>query len=204
MPPSNYSLDTNEVIRIYRESTIKVHGTMSDHTTDSDGEFSAMHAVYAALAPLDEDARIRVVDYIVARFEISARPAPGGHPAADAGSQSYEDTIKEETAVSSKFGSFAELYDAAQPKNQSEKALVAGYWLQVCQGAGSFDGFSANKELKNLGQGVGNITVAIDSLKNQKPALALQLKKSGKSQQARKTYKITVAGIKSVEGMIHG
>jgi hypothetical protein len=76
--------------------------------------------------------------------------------------------------------------------------------LQVCQGAESFDAFSAHKELKNLGQGVGNITIAIDSLKSQKPALALQLKKSGKTQQSRKTYKITVAGINSVASMING
>jgi hypothetical protein len=58
--------------------------------------------------------------------------------------------------------------------------------------------------LKNLGQGLANITNAIDGLRNQKPALVLQLKKSGKSQQARKTYKLTVAGIKAVEVMIDG
>jgi hypothetical protein len=178
---------------------------MSDHKTDSDTEFSAMHAVYAALAPLDEDARLRVVDYIVARLEISPRSALPDPPADTlAGSRNYEGTLKEEKAVGSKFGSFAELYDAAQPTSQAEKALVAGYWLQVCQGAESFDAFSAHKELKNLGQGVGNITIAIDSLKSQKPALALQLKKSGKTQQSRKTYKITVAGINSVASMING
>jgi hypothetical protein len=33
-------------------------------------------------------------------------------------------------------------------------------------------------------------------------ALALQLKKSGKSKQSRKLYKLTVAGIKAVEAMI--
>jgi hypothetical protein len=165
---------------------------MSDHKTDSDTEFSAMHAVYAALAPLDEDARLRVVDYIVARLEISPRSALPDPPADTlAGSRNYEGTLKEEKAVGSKFGSFAELYDAAQPTSQAEKALVAGYWLQVCQGAESFDAFSAHKELKN-------------SLKSQKPALALQLKKSGKTQQSRKTYKITVAGINSVASMING
>jgi hypothetical protein len=81
---------------------------------------------------------------------------------------------------------------------------VGGYWLQVCQNSESFDGFSVNKELKDVGQGLGNITNAIDGLRSQKPALALQLKKSGKSQQARKTYKVTVPGIKAVEAMING
>jgi hypothetical protein len=70
---------------------------MSDHKTDSDTEFSAMHAVYAALAPLDEDARLRVVDYIVARLEISPRSALPDPPADTlAGSRNYEGTLKEE------------------------------------------------------------------------------------------------------------
>lgn len=98
----------------------------------------------------------------------------------------------------------AELDDAAAPKSNADTALIAGYWLQVCQGAETFDGFSANRELKHLGKGIANITHALESLKNQKPSLALQLRKSGKSQQARKTFKLTVAGIKAVEAMING
>ena len=107
-------------------------------------------------------------------------------------------------AGASKYGSLAELHDSAQPKSNADKALVAGYWLQVCQGSESFDGFSANKDLKNLGHGIGNITIAINSLRRQKPALVLQLKKSGTSKQARKTYKVTVAGIMAVKAMING
>jgi hypothetical protein len=82
--------------------------------------------------------------------------------------------------------------------------LVAGYWVQVCGGADSFDGFSVNRELKNLGHGLINVTVAIEGLRKQQPARALQLAKAGKSQQARKTYKLTVVGIKAVEEMISG
>ncbi|MBN9488252.1 MAG: hypothetical protein J0H44_13535 [Alphaproteobacteria bacterium] len=105
------------------------------------------------------------------------------------------------TAMSS-FDSFADLHDVVRPEGAAEQALVAGYWLQICQKAESFDGQAANKELKNLGHGVANITKAIDGLKNQSPALALQLKKSGTSKQARKLYKITVAGQKVIEEKI--
>lgn len=66
----------------------------------------------------------------------------------------------------------------------------------------AFDSQSAHKELKHLGQQLPNITNALESLKNQKPALVLQLRKSGTSQQARKTYKLTVAGMRAVEKMI--
>jgi hypothetical protein len=178
---------------------------MTKHPTDGDAEFAAMQALYNALEPLDNDARERVVKYIVARLEITATTIAEDRVKNRGNGDDVEETaLREEEAVAPKYGSFAELFDAVQPGSNPDKALAASYWLQVCQGGESFDGFSANKELKNLGQGLANITNAIDGLRNQKPALALQLKKSGKSQQARKTYKLTVAGIKAVEAMIGG
>jgi hypothetical protein len=178
---------------------------MTGEKPDADAEFSAIQAAYAALAPLDEPARRRVLDYISARLGIATGMAPVGRKADGLGEVNEDDVLETRVpAGAPQYASFAELYDAAQPKTDSDKALVAGYWLQVCQGAESFDGFSANKDLKHLGHSVGNITVAVDRLKSQKPALALQLKKSGKTKQARKTYKITTAGVKSVEAMING
>jgi len=179
--------------------------TMTAEKPDADAEFSAMQAVYAALAPLDEPAQSRVLNYISARLGIAIEAPLFGGKAQGPGEQENDDEVSETQVPGAKqYGSFAELYDAAQPTTDSDKALVAGYWLQICQGAESFDGFSANRELKHLGHRLGNITVAVDRLKTQKPALALQLKKSGKTRQARKTYKITTVGSKSVEAMING
>lgn len=178
---------------------------MADTQSATDAEFSAMQTVYMALEPLDDDARSRVVNYIVARLEIVLQSAHKPSSSGSMASGSDEEVaIKQEEKVAPKYLALAELYDATQPKSNADKALVVGYWLQVCQGAESFDSQSANKELKHLGQGLANITAALTGLKEQKPALALQLKKSGKSQQARKVYKITVAGIKAVEAMIDG
>jgi len=59
-----------------------------------------------------------------------------------------------------------------------------------------------NASLKDLGHGLSNVTVALDGLKDEKPALILQLKKSGTSKQARKTYKLTVEGAKRVRQML--
>lgn len=178
---------------------------MVDTQSPADAEFSAMQILYSALEPLDGDARSRVINYIVARLEISLKTStsPGSADSVLSGDEGEIITEENENAKAV-YSSLAELYDSTQPKSNSDKALVAGYWLQVCMGAESFDGHSANKELKHLGEGLANITSAIDGLKSQKPALALQLKKSGKSQQARKIYKITVAGVKAVEAMING
>lgn len=172
---------------------------------DTDDEFAAMQTVYTALQPLPPDARQRVMDYINSRLDISATaPIAPTSTRPDSEEASLVAEIQAKEADARKYGTFAELYDAAQPKSNGEKALVAGYWKQVCEGNDSFDGQSANTALKHLGYGLSNVTQAIDGLKAQKPALVLQLKKSGTSQQARKTYKVTVAGIKAVETMTSG
>ena len=42
----------------------------------------------------------------------------------------------------------------------------------------------------------------METLKAQSPALVMQLRKSGSSQQARKKYKLTAAGKKAVELLV--
>lgn len=178
---------------------------MSGGDSGPDAEFAAIQTVYTALNALDEGARARVMEYVSDRLGLTVRSRV--RTAGQAAAIEEDDERDERSDLLQgpvQFSTFAELFDAAAPKTQSDKSLVGGYWLQICQGAESFDGLSINKELKNLGEGVANITSALDGLKNQKPALALQLKKSGKSRQARKTYKVTVAGIKAVEAMISG
>lgn len=178
---------------------------MSNEPTETDAEFEAIQKVYSALQALGEDARARVLDYVSNRLGLSVRTRPAkADQKADPLENQEEIDAEGELGNAREFGSFAELCDAARPKSQSDKALLGGYWLQVCQGAETFDGFAINKELKNLGEGILNITSALDTLKAQKPALALQLKKSGKSRQARKTFKVSVAGIKAAEAMIGG
>lgn len=171
---------------------------------EEDEEFAAMQSVYKALEALGPEARQRVMAYNNSRLEIAkSTPVVEIVLAKGGGEKEVSETPKQQNGAI-KYGSFAELFDAAQPSSNSDKVLVAGYWLQVCQSQDSWDSQSANTLLKNLGHGIANITNAIDGLKNQKPALALQLKKSGSSQQARKTYKVTVSGITSVETMTRG
>lgn len=97
---------------------------------------------------------------------------------------------------------FAEVFDAANPATEPQKLLVAAYWVQVVKGAQQFGAYVLNKELKDLGHGTTHISRSMDSLIRMKPSQILQLKKSGKSQQARKTYKLTRAGADEVERMI--
>jgi hypothetical protein len=97
---------------------------------------------------------------------------------------------------------FAELYDAAGPSNDEEKLLTAAYWHQKVREQVSFQALELNRDLKNLGHGVGHINRVLATSIQKKPALVLQLRKSGNSQQSRKTYKLTGEGVKAVERMI--
>lgn len=180
---------------------------MSDEAAQ---EFSAIQRVHEALQPLDDEARARVLTYITSLLSINVKVAGGRAGSASSGNDDGDDGEGDDDGAAkgakgaATFSTFAELYAAAGPKSNGEKALVVGYWLQVCQGGESFTAQAANKELTHLGHKVANITDAIDSVKNQKPMLMLQLKKSGNSRQARKLYKVSHEGVKRVEEMIGG
>jgi|ERR1017187_9228476 hypothetical protein len=161
-----------------------------------DPETRAIGEITTVVSGLEEEQRGRVIRYIVDRFKI------GGTTSKSARSDSEEKDTGQKDNKS--FEDFDSLADACGPNTDSLRALVGGYWVQVCQGNQGFDGASVNKELKNLGHGVGNITVALNSLIAQKPAYVLQLRKSGNTKQARKLYKVTEAGIKKVKAMIEG
>lgn len=158
-----------------------------------DPELKAMSSVAAALEGLEPDVTARVLRWAGERYGVkmpsagaAAEAAPGNGGAAD----EYEDV--------------AALMDASNPKYGSDRALVATYWFQVVKKEPNVTGQQINDELKNLGHGLSNVTDAFNTLMNRKPALAQQVQKSGRSQQARKRYRLTEAGIRRVRAMIAG
>jgi hypothetical protein len=162
-----------------------------------DKETEAIGKIAGILEELEEDRRGRVIRYILERFNISgvskdAKLAAGGSQ------------LEPQVDTPAEFGDFASLVDATSPGTDAMRALVAGYWLQVCNDSPSFDAQSANTELKHLGHASSNITTALTVLINQKPALVLQLRKSGNTKQARKSYKVTESGIRRVRQMLSG
>ena len=176
---------------------------MKEAENSVDGEFAAIQAVFVALEPLDSDSRQRVFEYIAARLGIAAAGVVGSRPlTGDERSESRGNVGEAPPRV--EFATLAELFDAADPNTNVDRVLVAAYWVQVCEGAESFSSYSVNHALKDLGHGVSNVTGAFDALKGQKPALVLQLRKAGTSRQARKTYKVTNAGVEAVKEMLHG
>ena len=159
-------------------------------------EFETMKALEEAVLALEDEKRPRVLQWFWSRFAEQLGVQKGGAmrsvPAIASQSESPRDR---------EYETFAELFDAANPSVERDKALVAAYWVQVCLNQQSFPSQVLNVELKDLGHGIGNITEALTQLKEERPALVLQLKKSGLTKQARKTYKLTQEGIKRVQTM---
>lgn len=164
-----------------------------------DVELEAIRAALAALNGLAPEERVRAWRYIGQRLEIEHPPSQS--PTSEGNSKSDGESSSE-SDMTNGFASFAELYDRAGPKAPAFRALVAGYWLQVCSGQRAFEAYPANKELEHLGDKLPNVTNAFTRLKRMKPSLVIQVKKSGKAPQARKQYMLTAAGIKQVEEMI--
>jgi len=170
--------------------------------TVADPEIVAIGKVNEALASLEPAVQQRVLRWAAEKFGVPLVKIrkPPGSMAEDTGDEDVGNGSEDAAG----FADFASLYEAAKPKTDAERALVAGYWLQVIQRNADWDGFSANKELKHLGHGISNITWALDQLINQKPQLVMQTRKSGKARQARKKYKMTGEGVKRVNRMFAG
>jgi len=152
---------------------------------NADAEIDAMGKILTILEPLDDQARTRVLKWVNGRF---------GDPAFQA-----EPPVR---AVIKPDLHFSDLFDAVEPRTELQRALVAGYWLQAVGGAEDFDAQAANAALKNLGYGISNITSALTRAQREKPALVRQIMKAGRSQQARKRYRLTTTGVKYVQGLV--
>src|SRR5947208_3510242 len=147
-----------------------------------DSELEAMQAVYAALVDLDGLARARVLSWAESKFEIE----PPNKAKRDVGRNTGE--REDDDRLGRRYVDIGDLMDAAQPSDGPERALVVAYWFQEVEGRDGWGGGDVNNALKNLGHPLANVTKTLTSLRGRKPSLVMQVGKSGRSAQARKTY----------------
>jgi hypothetical protein len=173
----------------------------------ADQEIATMSAIAKALDAIKEDHEVlqRVLQWAAARYDVGdignlSKTAARGKIIQGDGKQDSQNS----TGNSTEFSDVAELFDAADPKTDWQKALVVGYWLVKGANQDDFAGADVNSQLKHLGHGVVNITDSLNKSMQRKPAFVIQTAKSGASKQARKKYKITKAGMTAVEAMIKG
>jgi hypothetical protein len=186
---------------------------MEDETIkgdDFESEIAAMAKINEGFALITGGTRVRVFRWTVDRFgraTVGAHPLPGDTQSV--GGRVLDSTASVAAGVAAAarkiadYPELGELYSAAAPSTDMEKALVAAAWYQVSQGQTEVDAQAINTSLKGLGYPVGNITRALDVLRDSRPAQIMQLKKMGSSRQARKKFRVTMEGLKAVERLLN-
>jgi hypothetical protein len=95
-------------------------------------ELEIMSQIAKLLEQLDAPARSRVIGWTISALDVQVpRPASSGMGA----NKSGQLAVSSEDISSS---GFAELFHAAGPRSEKEKALVAAYWVQQSSGADRF------------------------------------------------------------------
>src|SRR5947209_19282117 len=107
-----------------------------------DPEITAITKISEALSGLEPAIIERVLRWAIDKFGVTSihRQDNSAHKA-----MNDEGSVKRLEQES--FSDFASFYDAANPRTEAEKALVAGYWLQVLQGNPDWDSQTANTDL---------------------------------------------------------
>jgi hypothetical protein len=159
--------------------------------TELDEELNTMSTIAKTLSGLpDNESRVRVLRWVTEKLGLGLSSA--------AILDQEEDTAQPSGNMQQGFDIFADLLDEVSPLNDVEKALTGAYWFQAIQNNPSWNSYQVNDILKDTGQGIGNVTRALDNAEARNPALVRQIEKSGKSKQARKTYKLTTSGIEFI------
>jgi hypothetical protein len=161
-------------------------------------ELRAMITVYEALQGLDNDAKVRVIGWVLSKFQLKTSegflPVDGQDSGGPLGA-------KKKGLVD--FGSVADIFAVANPKNTADKAIVVAAYLQISKGGADISGREINKELTQMGHGIQNITRAVEPLIRKKPQLLIQTRKEGKTKQAQKKYRVTNEGFAFVKSLVN-
>jgi hypothetical protein len=174
---------------------MEVEGSVA---VDLKAELGAMKAISEALEGLPPASINRVLrwaaDAHMMKTQAVAMPLPSAPTSA-------APAVRPE-----QFADIPALFEAAQPSREWESVLAMGYWFQVVKGHPDIESYTMNQELKHLGHNISNITRVLDDMMARKPALVVQTKKGGDSKQARKKFRLTFAGLKTVEELVrtHG
>ncbi|MBA3689635.1 MAG: hypothetical protein H0W81_12550 [Chloroflexi bacterium] len=155
-----------------------------------------MAAVVTALQPLEEPERHRILDWAAKRFNFNAQLT---HDRRDIGHERDE-----EPPPQGDHETFADMFEAARPTTAHDKALIAAYWVHSIDGKAQFASADANRLLKDIGEQIPAINKAFAVLQQRRPALVVQVRKSGNPRQGRKTLKLTPPGLRAAENLTKG
>jgi len=182
---------------------------------EDDHELQAMSQVNAALKVLSNDERYRVMQWAANKYLKTTVPLKFAGPivpteitppaALDIGVVTSDDADDDkEHDETPTYDTFAEMLDASGADTDSERFLVAAYWLQITNERGDWKSFDINKLLKDTGNQIATISNAVRDVTKKskaKPAMVVQVSKSA-AKGGSKVLKLTTEGIKKVKTML--
>lgn len=158
-----------------------------------DLDVRAVLNISGELAPLEPDARQRVVRFFADRYlpaaAIATRPARGAGEAS-------------EILLVGEIGDVGDFVEQAQPITKTEHALVVAYFLERHGRSKGWKALELNDLLKGIGCRLSNVTRILEAQRTRRPARIRQVGKAGPSRQAHKTYVLTVSGHNTVDEML--
>lgn len=158
-------------------------------------DLKALETILRTLEPLTEEEQTRVLRWAVEKLGVEASVTVNSALKKDL--KRVNPVEKAFALHAGGFQSIGEFVSAANPRTDVDRVLSAAVYLQELAGddtSHALTGKQINDELKHLGHGVKNITDCINTLKTRKPQHMIQTKKTGKSRQAWKEYRVTAAG----------
>jgi|GEM_PF-2021306 hypothetical protein len=174
-----------------------------------DQEIEVLSRTYELLSRLDDDVKVRVFQWLSSKFRLGQTTltiytdaaTTVGHNGAVTEESNGQATDTPAPAESTpegleSFNNFDDMYRYLKPSSDAEKALAAAVFLSSKRNMAEISSAQVQKELKNIGERVSNITQAISALVKKK--LMVQLGKDGNSQQARKKYRVTPEAVRTV------
>lgn len=192
---------------------------------DLDPELSAMNQVLEVFKYLGHEERIRVIDWVKARFhlgegtaaaeaapreEMPAPPEETEPVPSTAPTEPEVTTVKpaapkikpEKEKVFAEFETIEDLFLRSSAKKVSHRILLVAAYLQEKQDLDEISSLEINTQLKKLGYGVTNITTLINGLIKKIPPPMIVTKKDGATKQSRRKFKVTERGFEDVKKFI--
>ncbi|UCH92460.1 MAG: hypothetical protein JSV88_19480 [Candidatus Aminicenantes bacterium] len=188
---------------------------------NQDPEINALSKVNETLKGLNRAQIKRIIDWITSKFELLGKKPvmdKAGPPGVTAKpvetAEPIEKPVKkrrgrrpkkaqpkpgpEQTEIKGfmKYETVEDLFFASNVRTIASKILLVAAYLQEKHNFKEFSSLDINSRLKNIGQGVQNITTSINSLVDKKPPLLIQTRKMGDSKQAKRKFRVTEEGLR--------
>ena len=171
-----------------------------------DPEIDALSQVYDSLIGLNHAQIRRIIAWCSSRFGLlEEKPTvEATEPEMEAPVEPAEASEKPveiepeqiEPTGFMKFNTVKDLFFASDVRNVTSKILLVAAFLHEKDNSKEFSSYEINTRLKQVGDGVQNITNSINKLLDKEPPLLMQTEKMGDTKQAKRKFRITEEGLR--------